>query len=129
MLYGHPINPEAAFREFVANWLDLLAQGHAEQAMTLIDEPNSYGVKWGPEQLSSVLKSYGGNSNKVVVVTSPFSASGQQHASLIALANRSGYAYDHDIPLNGQWSDLTAQFEFLKHPNGFAVVLQDIHVL
>ena len=63
------------------------------------------------------------------VVTSMSSASGEQRASLIALSDRSGYAYDHDLPLNGQWSDLTAQFEFIKRPNGFAVILHDIHVL
>jgi hypothetical protein len=128
MLYGHPINPEAAFRELVFRWLTLLAHGQATEAMALIDESNSYGVKWGPEQLSSVLKSYGGNSI-LPVVTSPSSASGQQHANLIPLADRSGYAYDHDLPLNGQWSDLIAQFEFLKRSNGFAVILHDIHVL
>jgi len=128
MLYGHPINPEAAFREFVARWIGLLAQGQSEQAMALIDEPNSYGIKWGPKQLSSALSSYGGDGH-MPVVSSPASASGQQRANLIALADRSGYAYDHDLPLNGQWSDLTAQFEFLKHPDGFAVVLNDIHVL
>jgi hypothetical protein len=128
MLYGHPINPEATFREFVFHWFALLAQGQAAEAMALIDEPNSYGVKWGPEQLSSALKSYGGNS-ALPVVTSPSSASGQQQASLIALVDRSGYAYDHDLPLNGLWSDLTAQFEFLKRSNGFAVVLHDILVL
>ena len=128
MLYGHLINPEAAFRELVFRWFALLAQGQTAEAMALIDEPNSYGVKWGPEQLSSALKSYGGN-GVLPLVTPPSSASGQQQAGLIALADRSGYAYDHDFPLNGQWSDLTAQFEFLKRPNGFAVVLQDIHVL
>ncbi|OOG36229.1 hypothetical protein [Rhodanobacter sp. C05] len=128
MLYGHPINPEAAFRELVFRWFALLAQGQAAEAMALIDESNSYGIKWEPEHLSSALRSYGGNSI-LPVVTSPSSASGQQHASLTALADRSGYAYVHDLPLNGQWSDLTAQFEFLKRPNGFAVVLHDIHVL
>ena len=128
MLDAHPINPEAAIREFVVHWIALLAAGQPSEAMALIDEPNSYGVKWGPEQLSAALASYSG-STKRSVVTPPSSASGKLHVSLVALADHSGFTYDHDLPLNGEWSDLTAQFKFLKRPNGFAVVLNDIHVL
>ena len=56
-------------------------------------------------------------------------ASGTPAAMLWELADQSGYRLDHDVPLNGQWSDLTAQFEFLRRPGGFAVVLHDLHVL
>ena len=40
-----------------------------------------------------------------------------------------GYWLDHDMPLNGEWSDLTAQFEFQARSDGFDVVLLDLHVL
>ena len=128
MLDGHPVDPEAAFREFVIRWIALLAQGQVSAAMAQIDEPNSYGAQWGPEQLSAVLTSYSGG-RELAAVTLPSSSSGKPHTNLVALADHSGYMYDHDLPLNGAWSDLTAQFEFLKRPNGFAVVLHDIHVL
>ncbi len=45
------------------------------------------------------------------------------------LTDGSGYRLDHDVPINGEWSDLTTQFEFLNWPNGYAMVLQDLHVL
>jgi hypothetical protein len=34
-----------------------------------------------------------------------------------------------DLPLDGTWSDLTAQFEFGPHEGGTAVALYDLHVL
>jgi hypothetical protein len=47
----------------------------------------------------------------------------------VALSDGSGFSLYHAVPLNGEWSDLTAQFEFLRRPNGLAVVLHDLHVL
>ena len=75
MLNGHPINLEAAFRDLVFRWFELLAQGQTAEAMALVDEPNSYGANWGPEQLSDALKFYGGSN--LPIVTSPLYASGQ----------------------------------------------------
>jgi len=40
-----------------------------------------------------------------------------------------GYWMDFDIPLNHEWSGLTAIFEFRKRPGGLAVILEDLHVL
>lgn len=40
-----------------------------------------------------------------------------------------GYWIDHDMPLNGEWSDLTAQFRFDRVGDRFAVSLQELHVL
>jgi hypothetical protein len=34
-----------------------------------------------------------------------------------------------DLPLNGEWSDLTAQFEFEPVGNGTGLSLHDLHVL
>lgn len=35
----------------------------------------------------------------------------------------------YDLPLNGQWSDLTAIFDIIKVEGGIALSLYDIHVL
>jgi hypothetical protein len=64
-----------------------------------------------------------------VRVTDPDSVGTEPHSSLVAFKDGRGYSFDHDVPLDGRWSDLTAQFEFLRRPSGYAVVLQDIHVL
>lgn len=36
---------------------------------------------------------------------------------------------DYDLPLNGEWSDLTAQFLVYRVDDSLALVLQDLHVL
>jgi len=36
---------------------------------------------------------------------------------------------DYDVPLNGWYSDLTAQFEFNPRADGFAATLHDFHVM
>ncbi|KMW57419.1 hypothetical protein AIOL_002383 [Candidatus Rhodobacter oscarellae] len=33
-----------------------------------------------------------------------------------------------DLPLDGEWSDLTATFEVMQVKEQFVLVLQDIHV-
>ena len=43
--------------------------------------------------------------------------------------DKAGWAIEYDIPINGEWSDLTAQFEFYKKENGYSFLLHDIHVL
>lgn len=35
---------------------------------------------------------------------------------------------DFDLPLNGEWSDLTAQFEVVAVSNGWTLLLRDLHV-
>jgi hypothetical protein len=36
---------------------------------------------------------------------------------------------DLDVPLDGAWSDLTAQFEFAPVDGGIGISLYDLHVL
>lgn len=46
-----------------------------------------------------------------------------------ALDNGISYWLDWDLPLNGEWSDLTAQFEFIRTADGYRVCLHCLHVL
>ena len=41
----------------------------------------------------------------------------------------SGFAVDHDLAMNHKRSDFTAQFEFIRTKDGYAIYLADIHVL
>jgi hypothetical protein len=58
----------------------------------------------------------------------PDSAKGEPHANFGRL-DAGGFWFDHAAPLNGVFSDLTAQFEFEPRRDGYAVILQDLHVL
>jgi len=41
----------------------------------------------------------------------------------------SGFAVDHDLPLNGKLSDFTAQFDIRRTGEQLTVILSDIHIL
>lgn len=91
----------------------------------MIDEPNSYGVRWSEASIRKALNDY----SPIARVSEPTSATGRPRVTSGEFDDGSGYWVDHDVPLNGAWSDLTAQFEFKRHGTGYAVVLHDIHVL
>lgn len=120
----------------IRDWFRLLANGDFTSASAMIDEPNSYGIEWTPEYIRYALDlafppgcrfrvaNPGG-----LFFTDPDSAIGTFHADVVVMRNAIGYSVYHDVPLNGIWSDLTAQFEFLRRRNGLAVVLHDLHVM
>jgi hypothetical protein len=64
-----------------------------------------------------------------VSVSSVSGTEGEAQVDIVAFDDGSGYSVEHDVPLNGEWSDLTAQFEFLRFSKGYAVVLHDLHVM
>ncbi len=117
--------PDTAFNRFARDWFRLLANEQFAQAVAALDEPTSYGVGWSAESIQHALRDYSPNA----VVTDPDVLPPDKYQSLITFSDGRGYAFDCSVPLNGEWSDLTAQFEFLRRPSGFAVVLQNLHVL
>jgi hypothetical protein len=54
---------------------------------------------------------------------------GETRADVLKFNDGPGFSVEHDVPLNGEWSDLTAQFEFVGEMPEFEVILHDIHVL
>jgi hypothetical protein len=127
---------QESIRAFVGTWISLLADGRAEAACALIDEPNSYGIVWTPTLINEVINStfspetcFYESHPEGPVVTDPSQLNEQKDREVLEFQNGSGYLFDYAIPLNGEWSDLTAQFEFHKRPDGYAVVLHDLHVL
>jgi len=122
-------NHENVFKEFIRNWIRLLSMGMFEEALKLIDDPNNYGIKWSAESIKKVLADYVGN-GVTFSITDPDKIEGDGRPNLIMFNGLQGFAFDLDLPINGEWSDLTVQFEFIKKTKGYyAVILQDIHVL
>jgi hypothetical protein len=126
--------PAAQLVEFVRAWFALLARGQWDQALSAIDEPNSYGVLWTRDLVNELVHDTFGPGTRfeaehgAPMFTDPDLAIGAPHHYFGHL-NAGGFWLDHAVPLNGVYSDLTAQFEFLPRPGGFAVVLHDLHVL
>jgi len=126
--------PEAQLIEFVRSWFALLARGAWEEALTLVDEPNTYGIRWTRESIGDLLQETFGPGTRFAMergtptFTDPGLAKGTPRHTF-GKFDDGGFWLDHDVPVNGIYSDLTAQFEFLPRPEGFAVRLQDLHVL
>ena len=118
--------PKATFERFARSWFALLARGDYAQSAQALDEPNRYGELWSAERIAQVIARFAAPS---LVLCDPASMPRDKHQSLVAFADRSGYSFDHAVPFDGQWSDLSVQFEFYRREGGFAVVLHDIHVL
>ena len=119
--------PVVTFTRFARDWFRLLAHGDFTDAASRLDEPNSYGERWGAEKIQSVLRDRARSDS--VSVADPDTIAGDGRPSLVELADGRGYSFEHDVPFSGEWSDLIAQFEFLHRPSGYAVVLHDIPVL
>ncbi|MHB0961501.1 MAG: hypothetical protein ACYC0X_24210 [Pirellulaceae bacterium] len=121
---------------FVRSWFDLLARGEVDKACALIDKPNSYGMRWTPETIIDLLFDCFGPGTVFASLhpegphfTAVFQTKGNARADVIPFSDGSGFSVEHDVPLNGEWSDLTAQFEFLGKSPEFEVILHDLHVL
>jgi hypothetical protein len=117
-------DPEDAFPEFARRWFTALADGRAVDASEMLNEPNSYDVRWTPESIQAVVAEYGARA-----ITHPDAATGTPRFSIVELADGSGFSFDHNVPLDGSWSDLAAQFDFLRRGSWCVVALHDLHVL
>jgi hypothetical protein len=134
-LIPEPANPDELLAA-IRNWFRLLASGQWHAATAMIDEPNCYGVHWSPEKIRRALDlAYAPGCRFRVAhpeglqFSDPDTAVGEPHAEIVPFDDGRGYSADYDVPLNGGWSELTAQFEFLRRPTGLAMVLHDLHVL
>jgi hypothetical protein len=129
----------AACRE----WVDLAADGRLADAIEMLHIPARYDESqhWTTESLRRYVGNYGswdpwpdGRTWEITPVDSARAPDDQPnfqpHADLIRFDAdpRSGSA-ELDLPLNGEWSDLTAQFEFEPVGDGTGLSLYDLHVL
>ncbi len=111
---------------FVRGWLKLMAAGRWRDACGMIDEPNCYGIVWTPERIQQVVEKTFGEG---IRWTDPDELGDGGHPEAYPMRDGSGYSFEHNVPLNGEWSDLTAEFEFRRRPQGYAVLLHDLHVM
>ena len=120
-------NSELAAHAYVVQWFELLAAQRWQEALAMLDLPNSYGVVWSEAEVRKALAEY--SNGQPCALTSPKALVGKPHISSGAFNDGTGFWFECDFPLNGGWSDLTAQFEFKVNGNHYLVALQDIHVL
>ena len=130
-------DPEKDFPEYVRRWFQLLSENRMEDACALIDEPDQFGRTWTPAFILKVVHDtlspdtiFYRDHPEGPVFTTPYGLEERPLGDLLfECDDYGGYCVDMEVPLNGERSDLTAQFEFLKRPNGYAVSLQNLHVM
>jgi hypothetical protein len=131
-----PDAPEKSILDFVKRWMKLLADDPLDESCALLEHPNRFGVVWTPDLIKETVHDTFSPDTLFYkyhpegpIFTDPYELEEQRDIEPIEFDDGSGYAFDYAVPLNGEWSDLTAQFEILKRPNGYAVFLDDLHVL
>lgn len=128
---------EAAVLAWARQWCELLAAGELEQACAQLDEPSASGIVWTPEAIRALVADtfspetiFGHAHPEGPRFTSPRSAGGREGFDLGPFADGSGFWCNYDLPLNGAFSDLTAQFELhWRGPHVLAIRLHDLHVM
>jgi hypothetical protein len=121
---------------FVRDWFRILASGDTATASNLIDEPNCYDIEWTPQYIRHAIDlafvpdcRFRLEHNGLAEFSDPDSAVGQPQFDVLPFDDGSGYSVHYDVPMNGVWSDLTAQFEFVFRDGQLAVILHDLHVM
>src|SRR5262245_3231087 len=121
-------------------WLERLADGDFAGALAITAHDPYYG--WTPDRLQRTIAGYGDPHEPAShVVTRPTSTQDSQATHARRIVTRSAVPrhvgsgqfaigiVQHDLPLDGNWSDLTAIFELRQHDDQVLLVLNDIHVL
>jgi hypothetical protein len=121
---------------FVHRWFRLLAAGRDDDAAAQLDEPNDYEQQWSGQAIRLALEDafpegcrFRLQHGEGLRVTDPKNASGSPQETVVELADHNGYSVWCSVPLNEEWSDLSALFTFVRRDDGLAVILDDLHVL
>ena len=119
--------------QYVECWIAMLAMEDYESAYDFVKHDPYYC--WSPKLIEEVINGYGlpepHPSGKVFKVTPIDTATGSPPANDVERDvyedNRIGYVL-YDIPLNGEWSDLSATFRLENSNSQLDVILEEIHV-
>jgi len=116
---------ESEILAFARDWVRFAAKHGLDEALRLIDQRAKH--PWSEEFLKFVSEDHFGD-GETCVITDP-DAFGDLRVDAYRYQDGSGFAVDHDLAMNHKRSDFTAQFEFIKTKQGYAIYLADIHVL
>jgi hypothetical protein len=115
----------------VERWIDDLSRGDYAAAYARTSHDPYY--EWTPELIHAVIAGYGlpePHRRGPFSVTDRLSAHGTPRYEIDREDLGPGTVAEvwYDLPLNGEWSDLTATFRFERDGDFLRAVLQEIHV-
>lgn len=111
----------------VSEWVGLLAAEDYSGALEIVRS----GPQWTPDLLARVITNWGDSSVESrgpTRVTREADADGTPTRSVDRFANGLVRVW-YDLPLDGEWSDLTATFEVQEEEEGLVLVLSDVHIM
>ena len=120
--------------EAVRQWVGLLIEERYKEACDLMVNPAHNLWHWSPQFLEETIRSYGFSPDKPEIyrVTSLEEATGDHEPShnvhRYYEGGLEGYVW-FDLPLNGEWSDLTAIITFRPINGKLALELESIEVM
>ena len=117
---------ESEILAFARDWVRYAAKHGLDEALHVIDRRDR-DPRWSETLVRSISEDHFGD-GQTCVITDP-DAIKELRVQAYRYDDGSGFAVDHDLAMNHQRSDFTAQFEFRKTKDGYAVYLADIHVL
>ena len=127
-----PNPPDDEVLAFVARWIELLAAGDFDAAWATTEHDPYYG--WTPELMRRTIEGFGHPephpSGRRFRVTPPADATGKLHWSVDREGMRPPIIarVAHDLPLDGEWSDLSVTFRIESRGESSIPVLEEIHV-
>lgn len=124
---------DVAVLKLIETWIGHLAEAEYADACALLlrDRDNT---DWSPTLLAEVLDGYAKleGRGRVTPVSTARQTDYQPDQDVDWWVDEKGsFAGDvhHSLPFNGVWSDVTALFNIRRVSKGFALELDDIHVL
>lgn len=117
---------------FVRNWTKLLSEKKFDEAFNFLDESadeKSHSIV-NIRMLNEIFADYYKHES-FPKIENPYLMNMQhERINVYVYDDGSGFAIDYDIPLNGKWSDFTAQFSFKKNlKTVYKIYLTDFHIL
>lgn len=119
----------------VRDWIGHLASGDYAAAAEFLHPPErEHAAEWTAERLKLFITNYGSDQpltdGRRMTVTPIESARGRQtpYQDVTRFEDRPPMI-EFDLPLDGEWSDLTAIFDLIDVDGRWAFALQDLHVL
>lgn len=119
--------------EAVRQWVGLLIEERYEEAFDFVVDREHNPWHWTPELLKKAIRSYGFSDKQEIYTVTPLAEAVGDRKPIHDVQRHSydehkGYVW-FDLPLNGQWGDLTAMITFREIDRRLALELESIQVM
>jgi hypothetical protein len=131
------ISEDQLFQSCVLDWFDRISKGEWDNAFSMIDLPPESGVPYSPQRYRDEIENdhfaegtvFRKQHSEGIIYSSPHEVGGDGNCEIYDPSEDNVYEFECDVPLNGEWSDLTSGWQFIDNGDFYAVRLEWLHVL